>query len=821
MSGVLVVVPVILAGGSGTRLWPLSRALHPKQYLSLGVGHSDETLFQQAALRVASIGAAGIAVQAPCIVANEEHRFTVIEQLRHVGIEPARVLLEPSGRNTAPALALAAMEAKRSAPAGSDPILVVTPADHAIGVPAAFTAALRQAVREANDGAIVVLGIRPDRPDTGYGYIRAEAVVDVDATATTSARRVAAFVEKPDIATAERYVADGEHYWNSGMFVLRASTWLDALARWRADIFAASEVAFRTGQADAAFLRFDAAAFSAIPAESIDYAVMEPASRADSGVAIRMVPLDAGWSDLGAWDAVWQVGARDGDGNATHGDALVRDSRNTLVHATSRLVGVIGLDDVTVVETADAVLVAHRSKSPAVKEMVAALAGSGRSEASTHRPRPSPLGLVRTGRPGTALPGQAHPGQARRAPEPADAPPPRRALDRRLRHGRGHERHRRDGDHGEPEHLHPARPDPSPRQPREDAARDHRGAIGLVPRRGRHRPLRGQLRQVMKKDARIFVAGHRGMVGSALVRRLRAGGYGNLVLRTHDELDLLDQAAVRDLMQQERPDYVFIAAARVGGIHANNTLRADFLYENLAIGTNLIRAAHDADVARLMFLGSNCIYPRDCPQPIKEEYLLTGPLEPTNEPFAIAKIAGVKLCEAFNAQYGRRYVSAMPTNLYGPEDNYDLEKSHVLPALIRKAHEARRRGDDEIVVWGSGAPRREFLYVDDLADACVFLMERGDSDGATPALINIGTGEDLTIAELVSLVMDVVGFRGRIVYDRTKPDGTPQKLLDVGRLSGLGWRARTSLRDGIARAYAAAPLARGSVTAGALSSDST
>ena len=317
----------------------------------------------------------------------------------------------------------------------------------------------------------------------------------------------------------------------------------------------------------------------------------------------------------------------------------------------------------------------------------------------------------------------------------------------------------------------------------------------------------------MKKDARIYVAGHRGMVGSALVRRLRAGGYSQLILRTHGELDLLEQAAVREFMQQERPDYVFIAAARVGGIHANNTLRADFLYENLAIETNLVRAAHDAGVERLMFLGSSCIYPRNCPQPIKEEYLLTGPLEQTNEPYAIAKIAGLKLCEAFNVQYGRQYVSAMPTNLYGPEDNYDLEKSHVVPALIRKAHEAKLRGDDEIVVWGSGAPRREFLYVDDLADACVFLMERGARDDDTPALINIGTGTDLTIAELVALVMDVVGFRGRIVHDFTKPDGTPQKLLDVGRLAALGWRARTSLRDGIARAYAAAPLARHAATA--------
>jgi GDP-L-fucose synthase len=312
----------------------------------------------------------------------------------------------------------------------------------------------------------------------------------------------------------------------------------------------------------------------------------------------------------------------------------------------------------------------------------------------------------------------------------------------------------------------------------------------------------------VRKDARIYVAGHRGMVGSALVRRLRQGGYANLVTRSHAELDLLDQRAVHEFLAAEKPDYLFIAAARVGGIQANNTFRADFLYENVLIEANLIHAAHAAGIERLMFLGSSCIYPRDCLQPIKEEYLLTGLLEHTNEPYAIAKIAGLKLCEAFNAQYGRRYVSVMPTNLYGPEDNYDLAKSHVLPALIRKAHEAKLRGDDEIVVWGSGAPRREFLYVDDLADACVFLMERGDAERTMPALINVGTGVDVTIAELAGQVMDAVGFRGRVVYDRTKPDGTPQKLLDVGRLAALGWRARTSLRDGIALAYAAAPFVR-------------
>jgi GDP-L-fucose synthase len=317
----------------------------------------------------------------------------------------------------------------------------------------------------------------------------------------------------------------------------------------------------------------------------------------------------------------------------------------------------------------------------------------------------------------------------------------------------------------------------------------------------------------MDRQARIFVAGHRGMVGAALVRRLRSGGYERLLQRTRAELDLLDQAAVRAFMHRERPDYVFIAAAKVGGIHANDTLRADFLYQNLAIETNLVSAAHEAGVEQLMFLGSSCIYPRDCPQPIREEYLLTGPLERTNEPYAIAKIAGLKLCEAYRAQHGRRYVSVMPTNLYGPDDNFDLATSHVLPALIRKAHDARRRGDDEIVVWGSGTPRREFLYVDDLADACVFLMERGDLGPDAPGHINIGTGKDLTIAELVALVCDVVGFRGRAVYDSSKPDGTPRKVLDVSRLAALGWHARTSLRDGIAKAYAAAPFMRADAAA--------
>ena len=302
-------------------------------------------------------------------------------------------------------------------------------------------------------------------------------------------------------------------------------------------------------------------------------------------------------------------------------------------------------------------------------------------------------------------------------------------------------------------------------------------------------------------DARIFVTGHRGMVGSALVRRLQAGGYTNILTRSRTELDLLDQRAVQAFLAEEKPDYIFIAAARVGGIQANNIHRADFIYQNLMIEANLIHGAHLAGVQRLMFLGSSCIYPRDCAQPIREDALLTGPLEPTNEPYAIAKIAGIKLAESYNRQHGRQYISVMPTNLYGPNDNYDLANSHVLPALLRKAHEAKLRGDAEYVVWGTGRPMREFLYVDDLADACVFLMEQG-YDGP---LVNIGTGTDVTIRELAETVMQVVGFEGRIVFDDSKPDGTPRKLLDVSRLAGLGWTAKTALRDGIRLAYEAAP----------------
>ena len=305
----------------------------------------------------------------------------------------------------------------------------------------------------------------------------------------------------------------------------------------------------------------------------------------------------------------------------------------------------------------------------------------------------------------------------------------------------------------------------------------------------------------MNKEAKIFVAGHRGMVGGALCRRLLSDGYNNLITRTRDELDLLDQKAVHKFLHEQRPDYIVIAAARVGGIHANNTYRAEFIYENLMIEANLIHGAHLADVQHLMFLGSSCIYPRDCPQPMREEYLLAGPLEMTNEPYAIAKIAGIKLCEAYQSQYGRNYISLMPTNLYGPNDNYDLETSHVLPALLRKAHEAKEKNTGELKIWGSGKPRREFLYVDDLADACVFIMEKQVDGAAIPCLINIGCGEDQSIRQLAETVMKVVGMSGNIICDTTKPDGTPRKLLDVSRAEKLGWKAKTALEEGLRNSY--------------------
>lgn len=302
----------------------------------------------------------------------------------------------------------------------------------------------------------------------------------------------------------------------------------------------------------------------------------------------------------------------------------------------------------------------------------------------------------------------------------------------------------------------------------------------------------------MERDAKIFVAGHRGMVGSALVRHLQAKGYTNLVLRTSGELDLRDDAAVRTFFDAERPEYVLLAAAKVGGIWANATAPAEFIYDNLAIQTNVIHESRRHGVKKLLFLGSSCIYPRDCPQPIKEEYLLTGTLESTNTPYAVAKIAGITMCQSYNRQYGTNFISAMPTNLYGPEDNFDLETAHVLPALLRKFHEAKEAGKKEVAVWGSGTPRREFLHVDDLADACLFLMRHYDDSEP----INVGTGEDVTIREMATLIGQVVGYDGAVVWDRTKPDGTPRKLLDVSRLKAVGWKAQIGLREGLERTYA-------------------
>jgi GDP-L-fucose synthase len=311
----------------------------------------------------------------------------------------------------------------------------------------------------------------------------------------------------------------------------------------------------------------------------------------------------------------------------------------------------------------------------------------------------------------------------------------------------------------------------------------------------------------MHKQAKIYVAGHRGLAGSALLRRLRLQGYENLVLRTHAELELTDHAAVHGFFERERPDYVFLAAAKVGGIVANNSFPAEFVHRNLAIQTNVLHESWKAGVKRLLFLGSSCIYPRDCPQPIKEEYLLTGPLEATNRPYAVAKIAGIEMCWSYNRQYGTRFLAAMPTNLYGPGDSYDLNNSHVLPALIRKTHEAVKAGSDEVVIWGTGSPMREFLYSEDMADACVYLLELADGkfDGlvsdAAPPLVNIGYGEDLSIADLARTVARVVGFHGSLRFDRSKPDGTPRKLLDSTRINALGWAPRTRMEDGIALAY--------------------
>lgn len=316
----------------------------------------------------------------------------------------------------------------------------------------------------------------------------------------------------------------------------------------------------------------------------------------------------------------------------------------------------------------------------------------------------------------------------------------------------------------------------------------------------------------MDKNAKIYIAGHRGLVGSALIRNLSARGYTNLLTRRHAELDLSNEPAVECFFAEEKPDYVVLAAAKVGGIHANNTFPAEFIRDNLAIQTNVIHAAYKHNVKRLLFLGSSCIYPRDCPQPIKEEYLLTGPLEPTNRPYAVAKIAGIETCWSYNRQYGTQFLAVMPTNLYGPGDNYHPQNSHVLPALIRRFYEAKMSNAPTVTVWGTGTPRREFLYSDDMADACLHLITLDDekfipllgqdrNDGIPP-LVNIGVGEDMTIRELAETIADVVGYKGEISFDTTKPDGTPRKLLDVSYMKSMGWSAKTSLRDGLAIAYA-------------------
>jgi GDP-L-fucose synthase len=307
--------------------------------------------------------------------------------------------------------------------------------------------------------------------------------------------------------------------------------------------------------------------------------------------------------------------------------------------------------------------------------------------------------------------------------------------------------------------------------------------------------------------AKIYVAGHRGLVGSAIVRRLEAEGCRNLVLRTRKELDLIDQSAVRSFFEQECPEIVVLAAAKVGGILANSTYPGEFIYENLMIQSNIIHWSQKTGVKRLLFLGSSCIYPKLAPQPLKEEYLLSGPLEPTNDAYAVAKIAGIKMCESYNKQFNTSYLSVMPTNLYGPGDNFDLEKSHVLPALIRKFHEAKKSGAPEVSVWGTGSPRREFLHVDDMAAACIYLLGLPDPTykdlvkNLKPCLINIGMGKDITIRELAELVKEIVGFAGQIVFDTAKPDGTPQKLLDISRMDKLGWKAEITLREGIAGTY--------------------
>ncbi|MBY0446844.1 MAG: GDP-L-fucose synthase [Burkholderiales bacterium] len=315
----------------------------------------------------------------------------------------------------------------------------------------------------------------------------------------------------------------------------------------------------------------------------------------------------------------------------------------------------------------------------------------------------------------------------------------------------------------------------------------------------------------MNKQSKIYIAGHRGMVGGAIYRELQSQGFSNIITRTHAELDLSNQAAVDAFFATEKPEHVFLAAAKVGGIYANNVYRGEFIYHNLMIQNNVIEAAYQNGVQRLLFLGSSCIYPRDCPQPIKEEYLLTGPLEQTNQPYALAKIAGVEMCWSYNRQYGTQYMAVMPTNLYGPGDNYHPENSHVIPALLRRAHEYKQQGRTEFDVWGTGTPMREFLYCEDMAAACVHILNLPEAEygqllnDENPPLINIGTGSDITIAQLAQAVCDTVGFGGKLVFDASKPDGTPRKLLDVSRLNGLGWKASMPFKEGLKKAYETAP----------------
>ncbi len=377
MSNTISVLPVIMAGGSGTRLWPLSRAGYPKQFLVLS---GDSSLFQQAAQRLSDLAAPDLSIKAPVVIGNAEHRFLALEQLRELKIDPAAIVLEPVGRNTAPAVTLAALQALEN---GDDPVMVVTPADQTVTDPAAFTAALQQAARVAAGGAVVILGITPDRPETGYGYIRSQQQGE-------EAAKVAQFVEKPDLLTAQRYLAEGDYSWNSGMFVLRASVWLKALQSFRPDIAQATRAAWAVRATDARFVRPGKAEFEAVPSESVDYAVMERCPGSDFD--IRMVPLAAGWNDLGAWDAVWQVNGKDAQGNSAVGDVLLQDSSNTLVHATSRLVSTLGVDNLVVVETPDAVLVADRSSSQDVKKIVNRLNAAARSEQNLHRKVHRPWG---------------------------------------------------------------------------------------------------------------------------------------------------------------------------------------------------------------------------------------------------------------------------------------------------------------------------------------------------------------------------------------------------------------------------------------------